>query len=63
MEPSTVARGLLATKEKRLTLSVPADVHRNLKRLAAEQDTTIKDLILESYQKYLEPKYGSGSAK
>lgn len=57
MEAAKVARELLATKEKRLSLVLPPKVHMDLKRMAAEQGTTIKDLVIEAYEQYLVPTY------
>lgn len=57
MESAKVARGLLATREKRLSIVLPPEVHQELKTMAAEQSASIKDLILEAYTHYLVPKY------
>lgn len=57
MDSSKIARGLLATKEKRLSLVLPPEIHNDLKRMAAENNTTIKDLVIEAYQQHLIPTY------
>ena len=57
MESAKLARGLLATKEKRLSIVLPPGIHRELKRIAAEENTTIKEVVIEAFQQYIYPTY------
>lgn len=47
----------LASEEKKVTVSFPAAVHRDLKMLASAHGTTIKELLLEAYINYVVPTY------
>jgi len=39
---------------KKATFRIPADLHRQLKVLAAQQDREMTDLIVEAIRRYLE---------
>lgn len=55
--PSQLARNLLSTKERRMSLIIPAEMHQTLKIIAAREGTTTKELIIEAYENYTLPRY------
>jgi len=57
--PSREALDLLASQEKKLTVMVSPEIHNHIKSMAANNRTTIKELILEAYHEHLVPKYAS----
>lgn len=54
---SLSAADLLSRQEKKFTMVMPADVHRKLKRAAANHSVTSRELILEALENYVFPKY------
>lgn len=54
---SEMAQELLQPKEKRLTVTVPAEVHLKMKTIASSRGMTMRELMLEAYEEYIEPKY------
>lgn len=56
--PEVEINSLLGVEEKKLTVLLPANIHRDLKQLAYANSMTMKELIIESYLEYVKPKYG-----
>lgn len=49
--PQPRPRKVTAAGVKRLTLDIPADIHRAIKICAAEKATTISELVISAVQK------------
>lgn len=54
---SRLAKNLLGQQEKKLTVDVPAEVHRRVKSIASREGVNMKDIILEAVYEYIFPKY------
>jgi len=48
---------LLGSKEKKLTVLLPAEMHNTIKTMAYSQGKSVKELIIECYYEYLKPTY------
>ncbi len=51
------AKELLEQHEKKLTVLVDPEIHMNIKSMAAQNNLSMKDLIVEAYYEHLVPKY------
>lgn len=60
MTTNNEASGLLATQAKKFTMEMPAGMHQKLKMIAAANQTTLKDLIMEAVTNYIIPTYQKG---
>lgn len=49
-------------KDKSLMLKLPADLHLELKILAAKRETTMRALILEALTDYMARQHGGGQS-
>lgn len=51
------ASDLLATQAKKFTMDMPSGMHKQLKMIAAGNNTTLRDLIIEAVTNYTIPRY------
>lgn len=49
-------------KEKKVTLKMPQDMHKQLKMIAASNSTTARDLLIEAVLNHTMVKYGAVTA-
>jgi predicted HicB family RNase H-like nuclease len=56
-----MASDLLATQAKKFTMEMPSHMHQKLKMIAAANQTTLKDLIMEAVENYIIPNYQKGT--
>ncbi|MDG9928772.1 MULTISPECIES: hypothetical protein [unclassified Pseudomonas] len=57
------ASDLLNSQAKKFTMDMPAEVHYELKQIAAIHRTTVKELMLEAVNKYIFPTYAPPKEK
>ncbi|MBV2133267.1 hypothetical protein KRX52_10705 [Pseudomonas sp. MAP12] len=48
---------LLATPKKKFSVDLPSGIHQQLKIIAAANNTTVRDLLLDGVVNYVFPKY------
>lgn len=57
-EPYVVkTRDILDQDIKKTTLEIPAEMHRELKKLSVIEDISMRELFIEAYYNYIRPKY------
>ena len=51
------ASDLLNTQVKKFTMDMPAEMHYQLKQIAAAHRTTVRELVIEAINNYTVPTY------
>jgi hypothetical protein len=54
---TVLASDLLSTQMKKFTMDMPVGMHLKLKMIAASNQTTVRQLVMDAVEAYVIPKY------